>query len=968
VRRLPETPALVRQRVLAALEVARTTPLTILVAPAGAGKSTALAQFVRAWGARWTWYRAERGDTDPAGLWRRLEGGLREVVPELPGGWHDLAAARGALASVDAAPRTVLVIDDLHELDGSDAALQIGELVPALPPWLTIVAASRSVPEMGLTGLGVSQQVVQVPGDVLRWRPWEVERLFQDLYRQPLRPEAAARLTQRTEGWVAGLQLFHLASQRLSPAGRERLIEQLHTRPGLVRDYLAENVLSTLPDPLHRFLVDTCVLGLLDTDVCDALRGRTDSRGYLEELHRRQLFVLVREDGHGYRYHEVLRAHLETHLLERDGPAEVRGRYLRAGRVLEDAGVPVEALYAYARAEAWEEVERLLGVSGPHLAACDVSQVVDRLPPALVTGDPWLRLARARALVGDGRLREAVEAYREAERTFGTEDGARTCRRERAAVETWLDPRDRPPRTLTDLLRAATRRHPLEAARIASGAPQPSPDALVIAATASLLAGAVEDARQLARRASSAPGAEVLVVAAAGVIESLAALAAGRAEPPHELLANAETFELLGSSWFARMARAIAIAGVRRPGGREELEALRVLQAGREDGWGAAILGLVTGVAATVRGGNDPEPLEDVADAFRQLGAPVLEAWARAWAALAAAWGYRTDPRPLADAARYLARAVGVPGAEAVAELAASSDPGDDPAVRARALAAGLGMQLPVRPELPGLVTIAAQPERAVRCFGGLRIVLDGQEVDLGVLRPQSRQLLAMLAASAGTPIHRDHLADALWPEEDLQVSARRIQVLVSTVRHHLETAAGSTWRPLSRRGDAYVMDAAGVFVDTVVFVRAVTDAMRARRADDRDEEVAALRAAYDCYRGELLPELGAQPWVDDQREHHRRRFVQVVESLATHHLAEGDAASCIDVCLGGLTADRYHSVLWRLLARAYRSVGDTVAAARVDRQHAGILAELGLVVADGGSAGPDGGPRRVAPRLIASS
>ncbi len=84
-------------------------------------------------------------------------------------------------------------------------------------------------------------------------------------------------LARRTEGWAAGLQLFHLATRGKSAEERRRILSGVGTSSRLVREYLARNVLLDLPEELRTFLVETCVLGRLTGDLCDRLLDRHGS-------------------------------------------------------------------------------------------------------------------------------------------------------------------------------------------------------------------------------------------------------------------------------------------------------------------------------------------------------------------------------------------------------------------------------------------------------------------------------------------------------------------------------------------------------------------------------------------------------------------------------------------------------------------------------------------------------------------
>ena len=209
----------------------------------------------------------------------------------------------------------------------------------------------------------------------------------------------------------------------------------------LLREYLAQNVLFGLPEDLREFLVDTCVLGRLSGPLCDRLRGTTGSGALLDELARRSVFTVPVEDAEdAFRYHEVLRQHLDRMLVEAIGEAEARARHAKAGSVLEADGALPEALRAYCRAEDWDAVRRLLGGQGERLAATEQSGWVDAVPPAIERHDPWVALAAARRARNDGRWSSAIDGYVRAEAAFGPARAADAPRRERQRIAAWLDP------------------------------------------------------------------------------------------------------------------------------------------------------------------------------------------------------------------------------------------------------------------------------------------------------------------------------------------------------------------------------------------------------------------------------------------------------------------------------------------------------------------------------------------------
>src|SRR6266511_2237193 len=426
--RVPRVTALVRERLNDAFDRVWEHGLGLVVAPAGSGKTTALAQFATAVDVPVAWYRAEAAEADPRLLLAYLERALGAALGPLEPGWETLERAVAALER--------------------------------WPGRRALLVGSRSTPRLNLSRRRLAGALFELGADDLRFRSWEVEHLFHDFYREPLPPEEVASLARRTEGWAAGLQLFHLATQGKPADERRRAVAALGTRSKLVRDYLARNVLDELRGELRAFLLDTCVLTRLDGRLCDRLRGGSGSQRLLEELEARQIFTVPVDDEGTFRYHEVLRAHLEAALVEEVGEAEVAARYRRAGTLLEQAGALPEALHAYCRAGDSAAVTRLLGARGGELVDEAVTWL-DALPPTLAEQDPWLALASARRRLAEGRLRAAVAAYQRAELAFAASTPREVCRRERHIAAAWLVAAPVPASDWTGLLRAAARRAPL---------------------------------------------------------------------------------------------------------------------------------------------------------------------------------------------------------------------------------------------------------------------------------------------------------------------------------------------------------------------------------------------------------------------------------------------------------------------------------------------------------------------------
>ncbi|TMG41334.1 MAG: hypothetical protein E6H92_00630 [Chloroflexi bacterium] len=269
---IPHLQSLARERIDALLANIWKHRLGLVIAPAGSGKSTLLARFAASAGVPVAWYRAETWDSKATVLLSHLETAFRAALGELPGGWRSV---EDAARSLEAWPgqRALLVIDDLHALEDSPAELLLERLIDYAPPTVTFLVGSRAVPGFNLSRLRVSGALLEIGSEDLRFRSWEVERLFRDFYQEPLPPEELAELARRTEGWAAGLQLFHLATRGKPAQERRRILSAVGSRSRLTREYLTRNVLEQLPVELRRFLVSTCVLGRLSGALCDRSRS-----------------------------------------------------------------------------------------------------------------------------------------------------------------------------------------------------------------------------------------------------------------------------------------------------------------------------------------------------------------------------------------------------------------------------------------------------------------------------------------------------------------------------------------------------------------------------------------------------------------------------------------------------------------------------------------------------------------------
>lgn len=956
---LPVRPAgpagLVRPRLLDELDGLRTGRLAVVVAPAGAGKTTLLAHYAARWAGPVRTVQFETVSSTARDVVRAIRRGIADLPTA--DGTEDVDGLLAALRTVCASD-TLLLIDDIHLLTGTAAWSALETVVAHAPPWLHVLCCGRRMPELNLSRFELSDTCL-VDAEHLRFRSWEVERLLREVYREPMPPDDAAALTRRVSGWAAGLHMFHLSTRGRPLLERQRTVAALDGRSALTRGYLARTVLGELPLELRNFLVRTCVFDVLTPARCEGLLGEPGvSRRYLEELERRQAFTSSPDDGHSYRYHEVLRAHLAITLAEEIGEQPARHWHARAAALLAAEGADMQAVRAYARAQDWPAVRRLLTRLGVRVADEGVEPWLDLLPDWLVAEDPWLMLAEGRRLLARGQLAAAVQHLRSAEDRFSDEGARARCRATRRLASTWLPGRAVLAGHYSAALREATRQHPSLIAGAAAGTP-------LVQAVAYLLAGNLAEARR-SLPADTVDGGDVETLGVR-LLQAAWAVAAGPAADGLrqlvDVLAEAERAEV---PWLIRMARAArALDGSPRGAADAAAVVSECDQVG--DRWGGVLARAVLCLMRSMSSEPDPADLEHTAELQRrclELDAGVLQVWAQALVTLAAARAGLPEADVDVQRTEALARSAGVPGAR-VAALAAAARRGTvgaDP----RPLAAQCGFPQPVAVQWAGGRAATAQVGEPtpvqVRSFGGFQIRLHHVTLDLSTVKPRTRSVLRLLAMHAGRPVHREAIIEALWPGLPLEAATRNLHVTVSSLRTFL-TPGGPRGHPglVTRSGDAYLLTLPdGGYSDVADFRDALKAARQARLAGDPGVAAAALHRALLAYAGDLLPEEGPAEWVVRERDLLRQEAAEAAATLAADALSAGRFEQAVVAAERCVQIDRCSDDGWRSLVDGYDRLGRRAAAARARRAYAEVLASLQIPVP---VRPPPSGGRRTPPR-----
>jgi LuxR family maltose regulon positive regulatory protein len=423
-----------RPRLADRLTPAHGRELVLVCAPAGFGKTALLADWARRSRRSVAWLSLDADDNDPARFWRHVAAALDRVRPGIAQQVAALLGEGGGLqpTSFQAVVTTlvnelagvtdevVLVLDDYHLLQAPPVHQSLEFLLAHLPACLQLVLASRADPPLPLARLRARGQLAELRERDLRFTPEEAAELLRTAVGPELPEAAIAVLADRTEGWVAGLQLAALSLR--GHRDIDAFVEGFSGSHRFVLDYLTQEVLDRQPQPLRAFLLETSVLERLHGPLCDAVTGRDDSQRLLEQAERANLFLVPLDEVRGWwRYHHLF-ADLLHARLQQEQPDRMAELHSSAAAWSQQQGLVNDAIrHALAAGElAWAArlIERHFDALQQAGEYATLRRWLQALPAELVRSRPRLCLAQAAAAITGVRLEAAESLLDDAERAL----------------------------------------------------------------------------------------------------------------------------------------------------------------------------------------------------------------------------------------------------------------------------------------------------------------------------------------------------------------------------------------------------------------------------------------------------------------------------------------------------------------------------------------------------------------------
>jgi len=433
----PRPKAVLRPRLIAQLNEGLHRKLTLIAAPAGFGKTTLLSEWRVLCGRPVAWLSLDEADNEPIRFLSYIVAALQTVAPSIGAGLVAVLESpqppptavilTALLNDITTLPdQFVLVLDDYHvvEAGGPLGAVDqvLNYLVEHLPSQMHLVIATREDPPLPLARLRARDHLTELRATDLRVTSAEAATFLTQVMGLNLSVQDVATLEDRTEGWIAGLQLAALSMQ-----GHQDISGFIQSFAGdhrYILDYLVEEVLQRQPAAVRSFLLQTAILDRLHGPLCDAVTGQEGGSARLDALQRGNFFVVSLDDTRQwYRYHHLFADVLAAH-LRAEQPDLVSTLHRRASAWYAQQGSIADAirhaLVAADFARAADLVELAMPLMRQSRQEATLLGWLKALPDEVFSRRPVLSAVYAGTLLQSGQL-EGIEArLRDAERWLET--------------------------------------------------------------------------------------------------------------------------------------------------------------------------------------------------------------------------------------------------------------------------------------------------------------------------------------------------------------------------------------------------------------------------------------------------------------------------------------------------------------------------------------------------------------------
>ena len=452
-----------RERIYPLLSEIPRKRLVTVIAGAGFGKTTLIADATNNLGLDAVWYRIDRSDRDFITFLSYLIAGIKKYAPDFGSETYDRLEKSKLLSREYEATLTVflgeiekfikndliIILDDYHLAEDS---VEINEaleyIIENMPGQIHFVIISRSDPDLHLSKFRARREILDIREQDLVFTIPEVEKLYSQIFGINLQHESLQSLHQKTDGWVSGLILFYHSIKGKGDEEIENLLLKLQGSHRNISNYLEENVFDLQTEEIKEFLIKTSILSRLNAAFCDKLLGINNSEEILKSLEENHLFTFSlgeekdwNRSAHSLKiknssfehsasdtkewhvYHHLFNDFLQNKLYQDLDKKTVQKLHTDAAELWGKLGEEEEALSHYLLAEQFDRACLLLGNWGLDKLKVEgrlqlINSYLKKIPESYFNKEPWIQYLQAHVYELSGKLEEAIQIYKMALKSF----------------------------------------------------------------------------------------------------------------------------------------------------------------------------------------------------------------------------------------------------------------------------------------------------------------------------------------------------------------------------------------------------------------------------------------------------------------------------------------------------------------------------------------------------------------------
>ncbi|RJP81355.1 MAG: hypothetical protein C4522_05555 [Desulfobacteraceae bacterium] len=403
-----------RQRLNILLDSVYNHKLTLVSAPAGFGKTTALKEWIHTHAIDAAWISLDEGDNNASRFWNYMIACFQKINSEIGKSTFEIinslsmTSFQSALTELlnellEAKTDLILVLDDYHLIKNHQIHADLMFFIDNMPPAIRLIISTRTDPPMTMGRLRVLGELKEIRTNDLRFTSDETRSYLNEIMKLSLSKTEIEILEKRAEGWITGLQLAALSIQ--SGKDKKSFISSFKGSHSFVTTYLFEEVFLNQPEDIKTFLLKTSILERMTGELCDSVTDGNSSHSILQNLAAANLFIISLDDeGQYYRYHQLFSDFLGKQLLN-TFPNDIPVLHDKASSWFEKNNFVHEAIHHALAANNLQKAASLIEGYGMrafyHGKGAEIAGWIYKIPDSIIQSRPYLCIIQSMVLMSE---------------------------------------------------------------------------------------------------------------------------------------------------------------------------------------------------------------------------------------------------------------------------------------------------------------------------------------------------------------------------------------------------------------------------------------------------------------------------------------------------------------------------------------------------------------------------------------